>query len=98
MVLPQHATVSALIDYDSKWWNVPLIFAIFSKEEAEVITSLPLSKYDQNDLMIWRGSSTGDFTLHNAYYMDPEKDRQDGYRENALINPNHITYGRRFGG
>ncbi|XP_062170478.1 uncharacterized protein LOC133876208 [Alnus glutinosa] len=58
-VFDETATVSELIDPYSKWWNVQLIRSIFSKVEAEIILGLPLSRYEQHDLRIWRGSSTG---------------------------------------
>jgi len=77
-ILQENAMVSALIDPDTKWWNGPLIHTIFCKEEAEVISSIPLSKYGQKDLMIWRGFRTSEFTIRSAYHM--EKDHQEVQR------------------
>jgi hypothetical protein len=39
--LDSEAKVSALIDTDTMWWNIPLIQEIFMKEEAELICSIP---------------------------------------------------------
>jgi hypothetical protein len=74
--LRENSKVIKLIDFDIKWWNGPLIQAIFCKEEAEIIIShVPLiSKYGQKDKSIWRGSTIGEFTIRSAYHM--EKDRQ----------------------
>jgi len=59
------------IDPDTKWWNEPLIQAIFHEEETVVIFRIPLSKYGQKDILIWKGSTAREFTLHM------KKDRQD---------------------
>jgi hypothetical protein len=67
--------VRSLIDNLSKWWNEHLIHSIFCKEEAEKILSVPLSKYGQCDLMIWRDSSTWTFTVRSAYHI--ERDIQE---------------------
>jgi hypothetical protein len=54
-----------------------LIDTIFCKEEAKIIVGLPLSKYGRKDLLIWRGSSTGEFTVRSAYHM--KKDCIEAY-------------------
>jgi len=73
-VLSEDAKVCALFNNDSKWWDENLLNLIFGTEEANVISRIPLSKYGHKDVMIWRGSSTGDFTVRSAYHI--EKDRQ----------------------
>jgi hypothetical protein len=80
-LLPRDATVCALINLNSKWWNVPLINSIIWKEEAECITTIPLSKYGQQDLRTWRGTSSGDFLVRSAYYM--AKDMQQNQRDES---------------
>jgi hypothetical protein len=35
--------------YVIRGWNVPLIHAIFVKEEAEIICNIPLSRFDHPD-------------------------------------------------
>jgi hypothetical protein len=46
----------------------------FWAKEAEIIIQILLSKYRQKDVLIW-GSTTGEFTVRNAYHM--EKDRTE---------------------
>lgn len=82
-MLPMDATVSTVIDPDSRWWNVPLIYSMFSKEEADCITVIHLSKYGQPDLQIWRGTSTGEFKVRSAYHF--EKDSKEVDRGKVLI-------------
>lgn len=72
--LPMNAKVSALIDLETKWWNLPLLHSVFRLEEVEVISSIPLSKYGQPYLLIWRGSTTGAFTVRSAYYLEKQQE------------------------
>jgi hypothetical protein len=65
-VFSDHAKVCNLIDNDSKWWNGTLLNSFFCKEEAEVISRIPLSKYSHKGVMIWRESNTGEFTVRSA--------------------------------
>jgi hypothetical protein len=66
-----------MIDSDKKWWNMALITEIFTQEEAEIICKIPLSRYGQQDVMCWRGTSTGEFTVRSAYHMDKEHKVRD---------------------
>lgn len=73
MVLSEDASVSELIDQDSKWWNGQLIMSIFAKDEAGVILKIPLSRYGHDDLMVWRRTTTGEFLVRSAYHMEKER-------------------------
>jgi hypothetical protein len=88
-MLPMDATVSAVVDPDSRWWNVPLIYSMFSKEEADCITVIHLSKYGQPDLQIWRGTSTGEFKVRSAYYL--EKDSKEVDQGKSSHNSNSYS-------
>jgi hypothetical protein len=46
-ILDPNATVDTLIDTDSKWWNIPLLEAIFSREEVRMIQAVPISCTNQ---------------------------------------------------
>jgi hypothetical protein len=72
-LLPDDAKVCDLIDSETNKWDQSLIQSIFSQEEAEVISTIPLSKYGQPDLLLWRGTSTGVFTVRSAYHMEVER-------------------------
>jgi hypothetical protein len=74
-ILPEDAVVSTLIDGETRGWNKALVNSVFAKEEADIIFSIPLSKYGHPDMLTWRGSSIGEFTVRSAYYI--EKDRQE---------------------
>jgi hypothetical protein len=73
-ILDPNATVSQLVDGDTKWWNNALLERVFSREEIAFIQSVPLSAMDQEDILIWRGTAKGIFTIRSAYHM--EKDRE----------------------
>jgi ribonuclease HI len=64
--------VSKLIDIQSKWWNVPLLESIFSMEEAQLIQTIPISRTNKEDLLLWRGTKSGIFTVKSAYHMQKE--------------------------
>jgi hypothetical protein len=64
---------------DSKRWYVSLVKSIFWKEEAECITSIPHSKYSQQDFRIWRGTSSGDFFgSHGLLYGERHAEESAG--------------------
>jgi ribonuclease HI len=73
-ILADNATVSLLIDANTKWWNLPLLERIFSKEERAVIQSFPISATDQADLQIWRGTKNGVFSVRSAYHILKENE------------------------
>jgi hypothetical protein len=85
-ILPEEAVVRTLIDDESRGWKKALVNSVFSKEEADIIFSIPLSKYGNPDMLIWRGSSNGEFTVRSAYYI--EKDRQEVTRGECSNNGN----------
>jgi hypothetical protein len=88
----RNATVKELIDQDSKWWNRELIEIFFSNAEVDVINKLPVSCSCQKDVLIWRGTTSGDFSIRNAYHM--EKERQDLIRGSVLLDILAVRFGR----
>ena len=74
--LADNATVSHLIDANTKWWNLPLLEWIFSKEEWVAIQSIPISATDQADLQIWWGTKNGVFWVQSAYHILKESEME----------------------
>jgi hypothetical protein len=74
-VLDPNATVSELLDRETKWWNYQLVESIFSPEEVQMILSIPLSSTKQPDALFWRGSAKGNFTVRSAYYIQMEMNK-----------------------
>lgn len=66
------ARVKDLIDQNTKWWNRSLISTTFLEEEAKVILNIPLSPLQPRDRLIWRCTTTGEFTVRSAYHMGME--------------------------
>jgi hypothetical protein len=48
---------------------------IFKEEEVEMIRQLPRSQYRQQDVLIWRGTTTGEFPVRSAYHLVKEKNK-----------------------
>jgi hypothetical protein len=74
VILNSMATVGELIDKESKEWNKSLLENIFSEEESKLILALPISQTGQEDIQLWRGTSTGAFTVRSAYHFHKERD------------------------
>lgn len=70
------AKVSTLIDKTTTHWNLDLIDAIFTKEEAALIKEIPQSPYPKPNRLIWRCSILGDINVKSAYHLLTELDGQ----------------------
>ena len=68
-MLDPGATVDELIDGDTKWWKSDLLETLFSKEEATLIHSIPVSTTNREDVCIWRGTKSGYFLVKSAYHL-----------------------------
>jgi hypothetical protein len=69
-VLHHEASVIALLDQKSGWWNYGLIHYIFNLEEVAKVCSLVISPLKQKDKMIWMGSKSGCFLVRSAYHLE----------------------------
>ena len=74
--LHPQATVSALINEDTRWWDSSLLDSMFSKEEVSIVQSIPVSMSNQEDRCIWRGTKDGHFTVKSAYHLQQEINAQ----------------------
>jgi hypothetical protein len=66
------AKVAEIIDPTVGGWYVPLIHSVFH-EEAKLICNLPLSRYNQQDKLIWRATTSGIFTVRSAYFIENDR-------------------------
>lgn len=73
-VLDPNATVSRLIDVDTNRWNYALLEQIFSRDEINSIQFVPLSITNQENALIWRGTTNGLFSMRSAYHMQKERE------------------------
>jgi ribonuclease HI len=74
LILDPNATVSQLVDAETKGWNFVLLERLFSREEIISIQSVPLSITNQEDALIWRGTKKGIFTVRSAYFLEKERE------------------------
>jgi ribonuclease HI len=47
-------------------------YILFSVEEVQLIQTIPISSTDKEDLLLWRGTKSGIFTVKSAYHMQKE--------------------------
>jgi hypothetical protein len=64
--------VSKLIDNHTKWWNIPLFKTLFTAEEVRMIETIPVSRTNQEDVLMWRGTPKGVFSVKSAYHLHME--------------------------
>lgn len=64
--------VRELLLDDYSGWNEALISTIFDAEEAERICRIPLRRLHDPDLVSWRGTRNGIFSVKSGYYLNLE--------------------------
>jgi ribonuclease HI len=74
--LDADAKVSDLIDVDARWWNVPMVEAIFTTEKAHAICGLPICPSTQPDKLVWGAAKNGQFSVKSAYHVAMEMGRR----------------------
>jgi hypothetical protein len=57
--------------------DVNLIKEIFSSEEVNAILSIPFSTTNQPNILMWRGTSNGSFTVGSAYHLAKELESRE---------------------
>jgi ribonuclease HI len=70
--IPTDAKVSMLIDKDTGWWDQNVIDDLFNEDEAKTIKAIPLSCTNQEDRLIWRGTTNGLFSVRSGYHLEKE--------------------------
>ncbi|KAA3476813.1 reverse transcriptase [Gossypium australe] len=61
--------VAELIEANSREWKIEVIESTFPAAIAAKIVCIPLAKAAHDDLLAWRGESTGEFTVRSAYTL-----------------------------
>ena len=94
--LPPTARVEELITGNPPEWNRGLIHSIFLEDKAEVILSIPLSKYNQPDRRIWQASSSGEFTVQSGYHFEVK--RKEQLKGGGSSGPHHMSLWKKLWG
>jgi hypothetical protein len=88
-ILNESSTVSELISADTNWWNYMLLEQVFSDEEKRAIQSIPISATNQADVLIWKGTAKGTFSVRSAYHIQKEKELTD--KAESSVRPRKST-------
>jgi hypothetical protein len=62
-LLDLDATANMLINKDTKWWDLSMLESNFNKEEIQLIQSIPISYTNRKDVLIWKGTTNGLFSV-----------------------------------
>ncbi|XP_059458269.1 uncharacterized protein LOC132187853 [Corylus avellana] len=68
-ILPRDATVSALLNSDTRWWDTDLVHNVFNEEEAREICGMVVCPNTRSDRLVWAGEKNGVFTVRSAYHL-----------------------------
>lgn len=66
--LPTDATISVLID-EGNQWNEGLVYQYFVKEDADMITQIPLPRQPMMDQVLWHYDKKGNYTVNSGYQV-----------------------------
>ncbi|XVF07289.1 hypothetical protein REPUB_Repub06bG0125400 [Reevesia pubescens] len=85
--------VRDLIDEQRLSWNEDLVYSIFSKEEADLICSIPLSTTGSGDTLVWHYDKKGRYNVKSGYRLLSSLN-QDGVEEvqNQPVIDEHIFW------
>jgi hypothetical protein len=89
-ILDANAKGAELIDVESCCWKTDQISAIFTEEESKEILNIPLSPCLLMGKLIWRGTSSGVFTVRSAYHLGKELQDNLGGRSLAGMKANGV--------
>jgi hypothetical protein len=78
-ILDEEATVSELINVDTKMWNISVVSDVFMEDEAKSICQMVVSPLSHGDRLVWMGNKTGHYTVRSGYHLAMEGlDREEG--------------------
>lgn len=94
-VLDHEANVSALMDAETQWWNIPLSQEVFIPEEASSICKVAICPSKQKDQLMWVGTKNGEFLVRSVYHL--AKELEDGSRGSCSKDESLIKSGVQYG-
>jgi len=65
----EHLTVSSLIDFESNRWKSDIVGQIFNDGDSRDITRMPILNPQELDILIWKASTSGSYTVRSAYHI-----------------------------
>lgn len=89
-----NSTVDNLINPLTREWKREVIYNTFGADVASKIVQIPLARVTQEDVCVWRGEPSGEFTVRNAYRILQEKTLRDILNSTSINIKNFtINYG-----
>jgi ribonuclease HI len=89
-MLDPDSKVSDLINWEAGGWNHNLLGALFSEEEKEAIYTVPICSINQPDIQIWRGTTSGEFSVRSAYHLGKEIEKRNEPESSNKVKENAV--------
>ncbi|MCH84500.1 putative ribonuclease H protein [Trifolium medium] len=64
----ENMTVANLVNYSESKWHITKVQQLFNQEDAAAILQIPLQFLNEDDVLIWRFSRNGNYSVRSDYY------------------------------
>ncbi|MFQ6660055.1 hypothetical protein Gotur_028695 [Gossypium turneri] len=88
------ALVSDIIDSTNKKWKKEIITTTFQRDIAKKILQIPLTRTDCEDMQVWKGELSGEFSVRSAYKLLQEASLDPSSYLNYIPSLVNIRYKR----
>ena len=78
------ATVSTMMDSDSREWNADLLSNSIALFLVQKILSIPTCRTSQDDILVWPQSKCGSYTIRIGYQLLCELETSEGVSSSSL--------------
>ena len=72
-----------ILDEDQKWWNESVIDEAFDAKTASAIKQMPLSNINTPDVLWWKETNSGEYTVSSAYKLELRRQKAEGESSNV---------------
>ncbi|KAH0922286.1 LOW QUALITY PROTEIN: hypothetical protein HID58_022304 [Brassica napus] len=84
MLIHPNLRVKDLFAIGSSSWNLPLLQQLFQEEDVHRILRLRSSITGGDDILYWRHSTTGKYTVKSGYHIQMQLDDEDAHPNQVL--------------
>ena len=67
-----------LINSKAKQWDREMVDQLLSKEDAQHVCAIPISRIGTPNVMVWHYTKTGDYTVRSGYHLLKSLENNNG--------------------